>query len=59
MPIYTPALISMEIAALWEQGVVTSIGLARALIERGVPAPREGRVWTHTTLARLLARVPA
>lgn len=29
------------------------IGLARAFTERGVPNPREGRVWTHTAVARL------
>ncbi len=49
----------IEIAALREQGVVTAIGLARALTERGMPTPREGRAWTHTTVARLLARVAA
>ncbi len=53
------ARLLFEIAGLREQGVTTAIGLARALTERGVPTPREGRIWTHTTLARLLARVPA
>ena len=33
-------------------------GLARALSERGVPTPRGGNVWTHTTVARLLAVRP-
>ena len=47
----------IEIAALREKGVVTAIGLARALTERGMPTPREGRAWTHTTVARLMARV--
>ena len=51
--------LAFEIAALRDQGVTTSIGLARALTERGVPTPREGRIWTHTTVARLLARVAA
>jgi hypothetical protein len=31
-------------------------GLARALTEDGVSTPRGGDVWTHTTVARLLAR---
>jgi len=32
-------------------------GDALDLTERGMPTPREGRAWTHTTVARLLARV--
>ncbi len=48
-----------EIDGLRRQGVTTAIGLARALTERGVPTPREGRIWTHTTVSRLLARVAA
>ncbi len=47
----------LEIERLRDEGVSTMIGLARALTERGVPTPREGRVWTHTTVARLMARV--
>ena len=46
-----------EIERLRTEGVSTMIGLARALTERGVPTPREGRAWTHTTVARLVARV--
>ncbi len=49
--------LAIEIAALRGAGVTTAIGLARALTERGVPTPREGRVWTHTTVARLMARL--
>ena len=48
-----------EIERLRGQGVTTMIGLARALTERGVPTPRAGRTWTHTTVARLVARVGA
>lgn len=51
--------LSLEIVALRSVGVVTHQGLARALTERGVPTPREGKVWTHTTVARLMARVGA
>ena len=47
----------LEIERLRRDGVSTMIGLARALTDRGVPTPRERRVWTHTTVARLVARV--
>ncbi|MBK1660595.1 hypothetical protein CKO45_20455 [Paracraurococcus ruber] len=30
--------------------------IARALTERGVPTPRGGAAWTHTTVARVLER---
>ena len=50
--------LAFEIASLREAGVTTSIGLARALTDVAAE-PREGRVWTHTTVARLLARVAA
>jgi DNA invertase Pin-like site-specific DNA recombinase len=46
----------LEVEALRESGVITHQGLARSLSERGVPTPRGGRVWTHTTVARLLTR---
>ena len=47
----------LEIKRLRNEGVTTMIGLARALTERGVPTPRKGPVWTHTTVARLVARI--
>ena len=47
----------LEINMLQTEGVSTRAGLARELTARGVPTPGEGRVWTHTTVARLLARV--
>ena len=46
--------LALEMAALRGAGVCTMIGMARALTERGVPAPRGGTVWTHTTVARVL-----
>lgn len=49
--------LSLEIAALQSEGVSTHQGLARALTERGVPTPRGSQLWTHTTVARLVARV--
>ena len=47
----------LEIDILRAAGVVTYQGLAREMTERGVPTPRHGAAWTHTTVARLLARV--
>ena len=49
--------LSIEIAALQAEGLMSHQGLARALTEREVPTPRGGPTWTHTTVARLLARV--
>lgn len=46
----------LEVDALRDSGVTTHQGLARALAERGVPAPRGGTTWTHTTVARLMER---
>jgi len=51
--------LSLEIDSLRQEGVTTLVGLARSLTERGVPAPRGGAVWTHTTVARVLGRVAA
>jgi DNA invertase Pin-like site-specific DNA recombinase len=48
--------LELEVAAARTMGAATHQALARALTERGVPAPRGGRVWTHTTVARVLAR---
>ena len=55
--IRTAHRLSLEIDNLRAEGVSSLIGLARALTERGVPTPREGKAWTHTTVARLMARV--
>ena len=51
--------LSLEIDTLRHEGVATLVGLARSLTERGVPTPRGGAVWTHTTVARVLGRVSA
>jgi DNA invertase Pin-like site-specific DNA recombinase len=48
----------LEIDALRQDGVSTLMGLARSLTG-GVPTPRGGAIWTHTTVARVLGRVPA
>ena len=47
--------VALELDALQASGVTTHAGLARALTERGVPTPRGGAAWTHTTIARVLA----
>ena len=49
----------LEVEALRAEGITTHQGLARVLTERGVPTPRGGATWTHTTVARLLGRVAA
>jgi hypothetical protein len=49
----------LEVERLREAGVASLQGLAQALTERGVPTPRGSDTWTHTTVARLLARVEA
>ena len=49
----------LEVDRLRAEGVSSRHGIARALTERGVPTPRDGKVWTHTTVGRLLARAGA
>ena len=49
----------LEIEGLRADGITTLVGLAKALTQRGISTPRQGRAWTHTTVARLLARVEA
>lgn len=49
----------LKIAVLQAEGVTSHQGLARTLTQRGIAAPRGGSNWTHTTVARLLARVEA
>ena len=46
----------LEVDRLRGEGVTSRQAVARALTEQGVPAPRGGGTWTHTTVARLLAR---
>jgi DNA invertase Pin-like site-specific DNA recombinase len=46
----------LEVERLRERGVLAHAAIARALTERGVPTPRGGAAWTHTTVARVLGR---
>ena len=46
-----------EMDALREAGITSMQGLARALVSAACRRPGGGTVWTHTTVARLLARV--
>jgi hypothetical protein len=41
---------------LHTEGVLSRSALARALNERGVPTSTGSGAWTHTTVARVLAR---
>jgi DNA invertase Pin-like site-specific DNA recombinase len=46
----------LEVARLRAMGHASHAALARALTARGVPTPRGGTTWTHTTVARVLGR---
>jgi DNA invertase Pin-like site-specific DNA recombinase len=48
--------LALEVERLRADGVVAHAAIARALTERGVPTPRSGTAWTHTTVARALAK---
>ena len=48
--------LALEVEALRAKGVVSHAEIARTLSGRGVPTPRGSAAWTHTTVARLLAR---
>ena len=51
--------LALEVERLRGEGVGTLQGLARALTARGVPTPSGTGAWTHTTVARVLARAAA
>jgi DNA invertase Pin-like site-specific DNA recombinase len=48
--------LALEVERLRTEGVTGQAAIARALTERRVPTPRGSGVWTHTTVARVLAR---
>jgi DNA invertase Pin-like site-specific DNA recombinase len=48
--------LALEVERLRREGVGTLQRLARALSGRGVPTPSAVGVWTHTTVARVLAQ---
>ena len=48
--------LALEVERLRAEGVIGQAAIARALTERGVPTPRGRGDWTHTTVARVLAR---
>jgi DNA invertase Pin-like site-specific DNA recombinase len=49
--------LALDVERLRGEGVSTLQGLARALTSRGVPTLSGTGAWTHTTVARMLARV--
>ena len=51
--------LALEIERLRAEGVVTHAALARTLTGIRMPTPRGGALWTHTTVARVLARLQA
>ncbi|MGK7871115.1 recombinase family protein [Falsiroseomonas sp. E2-1-a20] len=46
----------LEVEHLRAEGVMGRAALARALNEQGVPTPQGTGAWTHTTIARVVAR---
>ena len=46
----------LELERLRAEGVQSHAEMARALTARGVPTPRGGAAWTHTTVARVVDR---
>lgn len=48
--------LALEVARLRAEGIVSHAAIARALMKRDVPSPRGGTIWTHITVARVLAR---
>ena len=57
--IQTAHRLLLEVEVLRREGVTTHAGLAQMLTQRDVPTPRGSRVWTHTTVARVLQRIGA
>jgi hypothetical protein len=49
-------LSQLQVERLRAEGIVGQAAMARALTERGVLTSHGGRNWTHTTVARVLAR---
>ena len=49
--------LAIEVETSRAAGLVSHAALAQALTARGVPTPRGGAVWTHTTVARVRARL--
>jgi DNA invertase Pin-like site-specific DNA recombinase len=48
--------LALEVKRLRAEGAIGQAAIARDLTERGVPTSRGGNTWTHTTVARVLAR---
>jgi DNA invertase Pin-like site-specific DNA recombinase len=49
--------LALEVETLQREGFGSHADIARALTARQVPTPQGSEAWTHTTVARLLARV--
>ncbi|WP_052402290.1 recombinase family protein [Muricoccus aerilatus] len=55
--IRTAHRLALELEVLRAEGIITHLGLARALTARKVATPRGRAVWTHTTVARVIERL--
>jgi DNA invertase Pin-like site-specific DNA recombinase len=51
--------LALELDSLRGEGIVGMAALARALSARAIPTPGRATEWTHTTVARVLARMAA
>ena len=51
--------IMLELQVLRAAGIMSFLGLARALNDRAIPTPRGKSLWTHTTVNRLQMRAGA
>ena len=51
--------VRIEIERMRRDGCTTLVGLARELTALGIPTPRRGCRWTHTTVARVVERAKA
>jgi DNA invertase Pin-like site-specific DNA recombinase len=51
--------LALEMESLRGEGIVGMAALARALSARAIPTPGKATEWTHTTVARVLARMAA
>jgi len=49
--------LALEVEMLRGEGINSYAGLAQQLMARGIASPRGSMVWTHSTVARVLARV--
>lgn len=50
--------LAYSIQQIQAQGITSASGIARELMEKGIPTPAGGEKWTATQVQRVLARLP-